>query len=393
MRTRRVTIVSSDTLMVPDGITLSELAAELRDALSGLADLLDAATRDDAGAFVLRPKGAMGMAGGVHEAACKSLNVARLVVGRCMNPPGPPQHPAGARIATGIRPGLRGLADAVGVLESILGAWRERVPDVLAASTLPTIRAAARAVAWHAEPQHPEAPHYIVPGDRRWGVSWPPDWSESDWARWMGVAYGWIVDGMRAIGDRVELHITHETLREFGERHDIHTRWANSERDPATDAFIPGRLHQLKTAAASRHVHGARAAAGSFFPAITPTRADELRAAHASFLRLGGSVSELPMAAAEAPDAHGGEVDSTRPALTTNQSRVLQTMARFDASRLLSAKMIADEMDATVRLSEETVRQCVGKLIASQLAERPEGDRSGARLNNAGRKLAGRIAD
>jgi hypothetical protein len=68
-------------------------------------------------------------------------------------------------------------------------------------------------------------------------------------------------------------------------------------------------------------------------------------------------------------------------------------MARFDASRLLSAKMIADEMDATIRLSEETVRQCVGKLIAADLAERPEGDRSGARLNSAGRRLAGKIAD
>ena len=85
--------------------------------------------------------------------------------------------------------------------------------------------------------------------------------------------------------------------------------------------------------------------------------------------------------------------ESAGLALTANQSRVLQTMARFDASRLLSSKMIADEMDASARLSEETVRKCVGKLIESQLAERPEGGRSGARLNNAGRKLAGKIAD
>ncbi len=88
-----------------------------------------------------------------------------------------------------------------------------------------------------------------------------------------------------------------------------------------------------------------------------------------------------------------GADESTGPALTVNQSRVLQTMALFDASRLLSSKMIAEEMDATVRLSEETVRICVGKLIESHLAERPEGDRSGARLNSAGRKLAGKIAD
>lgn len=88
-----------------------------------------------------------------------------------------------------------------------------------------------------------------------------------------------------------------------------------------------------------------------------------------------------------------GADESPSPALTVNQSRVLQTMARFDASRLLSSKMIAEEMDAMVRLSEETVRLCVVKLIESKLAERPEGDRSGARLNSAGRKLAGKIAD
>ncbi len=88
-----------------------------------------------------------------------------------------------------------------------------------------------------------------------------------------------------------------------------------------------------------------------------------------------------------------GADESAGPALTVNQSRVLQTMARFDASRLLSSKMIAEEMDGTVRLAEETVRQCVGKLIALHLAERPEGERSGARLTTAGRKLAGKIAD
>jgi hypothetical protein len=93
------------------------------------------------------------------------------------------------------------------------------------------------------------------------------------------------------------------------------------------------------------------------------------------------------------PALPAGGVESAGPALTVNQSRVLQTMARFDASRLLSSKMIVEEMDAATRLSEETVRQCVGKLIESNLAERPEGDRSGARLNSAGRKLAGKIAD
>lgn len=81
------------------------------------------------------------------------------------------------------------------------------------------------------------------------------------------------------------------------------------------------------------------------------------------------------------------------PAITQNQSRVLQTMARFDPSRLLSAAAITTEMDPAARLSEETVRQCVLRLIKSDLAERPDGDRSGARLTAAGRRLAGKIAD
>ncbi len=81
------------------------------------------------------------------------------------------------------------------------------------------------------------------------------------------------------------------------------------------------------------------------------------------------------------------------PALTPNQQRVLQTMARFDASRLLSCAVIAPKMDPAIRLSEEAVRQCVAKLIELNLAERPEGERSGARLTIPGRKLAGKIAD
>lgn len=88
-----------------------------------------------------------------------------------------------------------------------------------------------------------------------------------------------------------------------------------------------------------------------------------------------------------------GADESAGPALTVNQSRVLQTMARFDASRLLSSKMIAEEMDPTGRLSARTIGPIVRKLIEMHLAERPEGDRSGARLTTAGRRLAPKIAD
>jgi hypothetical protein len=117
------------------------------------------------------------------------------------------------------------------------------------------------------------------------------------------------------------------------------------------------------------------------------TRASAIALAEGLRLRARDSADTKP------PTLPAGDDQPSAPALTVNQTRVLQTMARFDPSRLLSSKTIADEMDATSRLSEETVRQCVGKLIGLRLAERPEGDRSGARLTIAGRRLAGKIAD
>lgn len=117
-------------------------------------------------------------------------------------------------------------------------------------------------------------------------------------------------------------------------------------------------------------------------------------AAHESLAALKSAHLSEPSAESPAAPVHPiGPGEPAVPALTVNQSRVLQTMALFDSSRLLSTKMIAEEMDATVRLSEETVRQCVGALIGSGWAERPKGERSGARLTAAGRKHAVKIAD
>ncbi|MCH8270110.1 MAG: hypothetical protein IH985_02730 [Planctomycetes bacterium] len=81
------------------------------------------------------------------------------------------------------------------------------------------------------------------------------------------------------------------------------------------------------------------------------------------------------------------------PALTANKVLVLATMARFDSSRLLSAAMIHEEMDAPTRVSERTIGPIVRKLIELDLAERPEGKRSGARLTYTARRLASKIAD
>lgn len=101
-------------------------------------------------------------------------------------------------------------------------------------------------------------------------------------------------------------------------------------------------------------------------------------------------------ARAQAAPTHG-EADAddppTGPALTVNESRVLQSMAMFDASRLLSANAIRTEMVKRGRLSARTIGPIVRRLIALGLAERPEGRRSGARLTIAGRRLASKIAD
>jgi hypothetical protein len=85
--------------------------------------------------------------------------------------------------------------------------------------------------------------------------------------------------------------------------------------------------------------------------------------------------------------------ESAGPALTPNQARVLQTMNMFEAEPLVSAAAIAAEMQKQWRLSERTIGPIVRKLIDLGLAERPEGERSGARLTMKGRRLASKIAD
>ena len=106
----------------------------------------------------------------------------------------------------------------------------------------------------------------------------------------------------------------------------------------------------------------------------------------------GSPAPAMPTVAAP-PAIPAGDVQPHGPALTENQSQVLKTLALFDGSQLLSAATITAEMDRSARLNVETVRQCVGKLIESGWAERPEGERSGARLTNEGRRVVGKIAD
>ena len=94
------------------------------------------------------------------------------------------------------------------------------------------------------------------------------------------------------------------------------------------------------------------------------------------------------------PFANLADPDETLPpALTDNDIRVLETMAIFDPSRLVSAQMISDEMEPKTALSVRTIGPILQKLTQNRLAERPEGDRSGSRLTLKGRRLVPKIAD
>jgi hypothetical protein len=98
-------------------------------------------------------------------------------------------------------------------------------------------------------------------------------------------------------------------------------------------------------------------------------------------------------------DQEPGEPKATRldndqePSLTPNQSLVLRMMARYVVSELASVAGILGQMQPKERLSERTVGDAVRHLIKLGLAERPQGERLGARLTREGRTLAENISD
>lgn len=100
-------------------------------------------------------------------------------------------------------------------------------------------------------------------------------------------------------------------------------------------------------------------------------------------------------AGASEPEHHGGpdEDDQPPPALTVNEASVLRTLATFDPAELASAARVEAAMERASRISDKTIRVAIRRLVELGLAERPEGDRSGARLTIAGRRLVRKIAD
>ena len=95
------------------------------------------------------------------------------------------------------------------------------------------------------------------------------------------------------------------------------------------------------------------------------------------------------------PEPYGGpdDDDQPSPALTANEASVLRTLAIFDPAELASAARVEAAMDRAERISDKTIRVAIRRLVELGLAERPEGDRSGARLTIAGRRLVRKITD
>lgn len=83
------------------------------------------------------------------------------------------------------------------------------------------------------------------------------------------------------------------------------------------------------------------------------------------------------------PEAAPPEADDA-PAMTASARRVARSLHAAGPAVLLTAENLADEAE----LSRATVLKVVRALIVQGLVERPEGPRGGARLTNAGRRLA-----
>lgn len=93
----------------------------------------------------------------------------------------------------------------------------------------------------------------------------------------------------------------------------------------------------------------------------------------------------------------GGAARTEQPepepvSLSKNQRIVLVALSKFDAREIVAIGEIIDAMEPCERLSESTVREAVNELIEDKLAERPQGDRRGARATTRGRLCATRLA-
>lgn len=83
--------------------------------------------------------------------------------------------------------------------------------------------------------------------------------------------------------------------------------------------------------------------------------------------------------------------DGTELSLTQREAGVLNAMATANVGELLPVQAICRNIPAGYPCSERTVREAVRDLIKKKLAERPEGERRGARLTTEGRRFSKKV--
>lgn len=146
------------------------------------------------------------------------------------------------------------------------------------------------------------------------------------------------------------------------------------------------------------------------FLAIKPLKSDvawyeeKLAEGRKRFSSYCAVIEELVEIAQSAPDdiaqengtssaqCHHADEDDQPPPLKPVERQVLIALSAFDPSDLVSAPKVRDAMDPRERLSERTIRPAIRQLVALGFAEYPYGNKQGARLTMAGRRLASKIS-
>ena len=83
------------------------------------------------------------------------------------------------------------------------------------------------------------------------------------------------------------------------------------------------------------------------------------------------------------------ESEAASITFTAKERKMLKTMASRNGAFLWSASALGDRAG----FGDETARRFIARLCDHDLAERPEGNRSGARLTTRGRALARKLSE
>jgi RIO-like serine/threonine protein kinase len=111
------------------------------------------------------------------------------------------------------------------------------------------------------------------------------------------------------------------------------------------------------------------------------------------FIDYSRDVVEVLMAESDPTPAARTSDNEEPPALTECETRVLEALGTFHQMQLATIpKVVAAVQEYGPNISERTVGEAINRLCALVLAERPLGEKKGARLTTAGRRLLPKIA-